>query len=72
VVDKLTRRETEVLRLMARGHKNTQIAKTLNVTEQTVKNHVRNIFSKLGVETRVAAVLYAINQDLESSDSPNL
>jgi len=71
-VDKLTRRETEVLRLMACGHTNVQIAEILNVTEQTVKNHARNIFSKLGAETRVAAVLHIINQDLENSDWPNL
>ncbi len=58
----LTKREVEVLQLMASGYKNEQIADELNITEQTVKNHVRSIFSKLGVESRVEAVLYAIKQ----------
>lgn len=54
---KLTRRETEVLRLMATGKTNTQIAQELFISEQTVKNHISNLFRKLGVETRVDAVL---------------
>jgi DNA-binding NarL/FixJ family response regulator len=54
----------EVLRLMANGSRNEEIAENLFVTVQTVKNHIRNIFRKLEVETRVEAVLYAINQGL--------
>ncbi len=69
-IDRLTKREVEVLRLMADGGKNSHIAETLSISEQTVKNYVRNIFSKLGVETRVEAVLYAIKQDLEDGDWP--
>lgn len=64
---KLTDREMDVLRLMAHGHKNSQIAKELVITKQTVKNHVTNIFRKLGVETRVEAVLYAISNGLVST-----
>ena len=60
----LTDREMEVLALMARGHKNEEIAEKLVITTQTVKNHVRSIFRKLGVKTRVEAVLYAINNKL--------
>jgi DNA-binding NarL/FixJ family response regulator len=60
LVEELTGRETEVLRLMAAGHRNERIAEALEITEQTVKNHVRSIFGKLGVETRVEAVLHAI------------
>lgn len=63
---KLTRRETEVLRLMAMGKTNSQIAQELFISEQTVKNHISNLFRKLGVETRVDAVLYAICYDLVS------
>lgn len=60
LVEELTEREGEVLRLMATGCRNDRIAHTLNISEQTVKNHVRSIFGKLGVETRVEAVLFAI------------
>jgi DNA-binding NarL/FixJ family response regulator len=57
---KLTSREVEVLNLMAKGHKNEEIAQILVITPSTVKNHVRHIFRKLGVDSRVEAVLYAI------------
>jgi len=63
---KLTEREIEVLGLMARGRKNDEIAETLVITTQTVKNYVRRIFRKLGVETRVDAVLYAIDQGIDT------
>ncbi|MBP8001067.1 MAG: response regulator transcription factor [Chloroflexi bacterium] len=63
---KLTRREEEVLQLMATGKSNGQIAQELYISEQTVKNHISNLFRKLGVETRVDAVLYAICYDLVS------
>ena len=66
---KLTDRELDVLRLMAHGHKNSDIARELVITKQTVKNHVTNIFRKLGVETRVEAVLYAISNGLVSTAS---
>lgn len=69
MISSLTERETEVLRLMAHGHKNSEIAQELFISEQTVKNHVSNIFSKLNVETRVEAVLYAIGEELVSVDS---
>lgn len=61
---KLTDREVEVLCLMSKGMRNDEIAASLVITTQTVKNHVRHIFRKLGVETRVDAVLYAIDQGL--------
>lgn len=64
----LTDRETDVLRLIANGYRNDQIAETLHITEQTVKNHIRNIFSKLNVQTRVEAALYAISQGLVSAE----
>jgi DNA-binding NarL/FixJ family response regulator len=69
LVEELTEREQEVLRLMATGCRNERIADTLDITEQTVKNHVRAIFGKLGVETRVEAVLYAISQGWVSPDA---
>lgn len=66
--EELTKREIEVLRLMAQGYRNNQIAEALHVTEQTVKNYIRNVFLKLGVETRVEAVLHAIHTGLVTED----
>jgi DNA-binding NarL/FixJ family response regulator len=57
--DPLTDRETEILRLMAGGYSNKEIAGSLGVAEGTVKNHVSNILSKLGVRDRTRAVLKA-------------
>ena len=57
--DPLTERETEILRLMAGGYSNKEIARALSVAEGTVKNHVSNILSKLGVRDRTRAVLKA-------------
>jgi NarL family two-component system response regulator LiaR len=64
----LTPRELDVLRAMATGVTNKEIADTLFISEQTVKNHASNIFAKLGVETRVEAVLYALRHGLVPSD----
>jgi DNA-binding NarL/FixJ family response regulator len=55
----LTVREIEIMRLMARGKNNHEIASTLVISEGTVKNHVTNIFSKLSVRDRTQAVLKA-------------
>ena len=57
--DPLTDRETEILRLMAGGYSNKEIANTLGVAEGTIKNHVSNILSKMGVRDRTRAVLKA-------------
>ena len=57
--DPLTQRETEILRLMASGFSNKEIAKSLEVAEGTVKNHVSSILSKMGLRDRTRAVLKA-------------
>jgi DNA-binding NarL/FixJ family response regulator len=57
--DPLTDREIEILRLMAGGYSNKEIANSLGVAEGTVKNHVSNILSKMGVRDRTRAVLKA-------------
>jgi len=61
--NKLSPREEEILKLMANGYRNDEIAEKLVITCQTVKNHVRSIFIKLNVDNRVEAVLYALNQN---------
>ena len=66
--DSLTGREMDVLKALAQGNTNSKIAETLNIGEQTVKNHMSQIFKKLGVETRVEAVLYAIRHGLASPE----
>jgi len=57
--DPLTEREIEILRLMAGGYSNKEIASSLGVAEGTIKNHVSNILSKMGVRDRTRAVLKA-------------
>jgi NarL family two-component system response regulator LiaR len=64
----LTERETDVLRLLAQGHSNKEIAQNLSISEQTVKTHVSHILDKLGVPSRTQAALYAIRTGLVSSD----
>jgi DNA-binding NarL/FixJ family response regulator len=65
-LDLLTDREHDVLRLMARGATNTEIAATLFVAEATVKTHVGSIFSKLGVRDRAAAIVFAYDHGVVS------
>ena len=62
----LTERETEVLKLMARGRANKQIATSLFIGETTVKAHVSRILAKLGVQSRTQAALHAVRTDLVS------
>lgn len=62
----LTERETEVLRLVAQGMGNKQIARMLEIGEKTVKTHVSNILAKLGVQSRTQAALYAVEIGLAS------
>jgi DNA-binding NarL/FixJ family response regulator len=64
VPESLTEREQEVLRLMASGISNREIADALLLSEGTVKNHISSIFSKLGVSDRTKAVLHAIVKGL--------
>ncbi len=61
---RLTERELEVLRLVARGHSNREIARMLFISENTVKNHVRNILEKLQLHSRMEAVMYAVRERL--------
>ncbi len=60
----LSEREAEVLRLVAAGKSNRQIAEELCLSEKTVANHLTNIFSKTGVDNRAAATAFAIRHGL--------
>lgn len=60
----LTGREIEVLSLVAQGQTSRQIGTLLFISENTVKNHIRNILDKLGLHSRSEAVLYAVREDL--------
>ncbi|HUS60590.1 MAG TPA: response regulator transcription factor [Acidimicrobiales bacterium] len=60
----LTNRELEVLKLVAKGMSNREIADQLYISENTVKNHVRNILEKLHLHSRMEAVIYAVKERL--------
>lgn len=62
----LTKRELEVLKLIASGAFNKEIASALNISERTVKNHVSNIFRKIGVSDRTQAAVFAIKNNIIS------
>jgi two-component system NarL family response regulator len=61
---KLTSRELEVLKLVAQGMSNKEIAAELYISENTVKNHVRNILEKLHLHSRMEAVVYAVREKI--------
>jgi predicted ATPase/DNA-binding CsgD family transcriptional regulator len=68
--DELTAREVEVLRLLAQGLSNSQMAERLVISHRTIHAHIRSIYSKLGLTSRVAATRYAIDHHLLSSALP--
>jgi DNA-binding NarL/FixJ family response regulator len=62
--DGLTAREVEILKLIATGQANKQIARRLDISEKTVRNHVSNMYEKLHIYDRSQAVLYAVRKGL--------
>jgi DNA-binding NarL/FixJ family response regulator len=60
----LSQREREIVQLVAQGFKNKEMAEKMFISEQTVKNHLHNIFDKLGVSDRLELALYAIHKGL--------
>ncbi len=67
----LTPRELSILRLMARGHTNQEIAQLTGVSLETVRSHVKNVLQKLGQPNRTRAVVYALQSGLVSLDPPD-
>jgi DNA-binding NarL/FixJ family response regulator len=61
---RLSNREREIVALVAQGFKNKEIAERMFISEQTVKNHLHNIFDKLGVSDRLELALYAIHRNI--------
>jgi two-component system, NarL family, response regulator LiaR len=61
-LEQLSEREIDVLRLIANGMENAEIADALNISPRTAKNHVSNILAKLGLPSRVQAAVYAVRQ----------
>jgi NarL family two-component system response regulator LiaR len=72
IPDPLTEREVEVLRLVALGQSNREIAARLTISEATVRTHVSNILSKLHLARRTQAALYALREGLASLDDPDV
>lgn len=68
-LEELTPREREILRLIARGASNQEIAKTLFITEGTVKNHVTNILGRLNLRDRTQAAILANSCGLHLEDT---
>lgn len=68
-IDTLTERETEVLRLIAIGMANKEIAQKLQLSEKTIKTHVSIVLAKLGIQSRTQAAIYAVQSGLTSSTS---
>jgi len=62
----LSNREREIVALVAQGYKNKEMAEKMFISEQTVKNHLHNIFDKLGVSDRLELALYAIHKGLHT------
>jgi DNA-binding NarL/FixJ family response regulator len=62
----LSQREREIVALVAQGFKNKEMAEKMFISEQTVKNHLHNIFDKLGVSDRLELALYAIHNNLHT------
>jgi DNA-binding NarL/FixJ family response regulator len=62
----LSQREREIVVLVAQGFKNKEMAEKMFISEQTVKNHLHNIFDKLGVSDRLELALYAIHKNIHT------
>jgi two-component system, NarL family, nitrate/nitrite response regulator NarL len=67
----LTRREVEIMTKIANGSSNREVGQEFSISERTVKHHLTNIFSKVGVSSRLQLALFAVNHHLMSSPPPS-
>jgi len=65
---RLTKRESDVLALLVKGHSNKEMAEAMFISEKTVKNHLTSIFRKLGVKDRTQAAVYALKNNIVSDE----
>lgn len=65
---RLTKRESDVLALLVKGHSNKEMAEAMFISEKTVKNHLTSIFRKLGVKDRTQAAVYALKNNIVNDD----
>jgi NarL family two-component system response regulator LiaR len=68
ITPNLTERELEVIKALAQGKSNKEIAQTLGISEKTVRNHASNIYNKLHIFDRTQAVIYAIRRGIVGLD----
>jgi DNA-binding NarL/FixJ family response regulator len=68
----LTRREVDIITKIANGRSNKEVGEEFAISERTVKHHLTNIFSKVGVSSRLQLALFAVNQQLMSGPAPSL
>ncbi len=68
----LTRREVEIMTKIANGSSNRQVGQDFSISERTVKHHLTNIFTKIGVSSRFQLALFAVNHHLMNSTGPSL
>ncbi len=66
---RLTKREKDVLTLLVKGHTNKEMAEAMFISEKTVKNHLTNIFRKLGVKDRTQAAVYCLKNNIVSDEA---
>jgi DNA-binding NarL/FixJ family response regulator len=64
LIELLTPREQEILALVAKGETNRQIAAALNIAENTVKNHIKNLLEKLSLDNRVQLAAFAVKNEM--------
>jgi two-component system, NarL family, nitrate/nitrite response regulator NarL len=68
----LTRREVDIMTMIANGHSNKEVGQEFSISERTVKHHLTNIFGKVGVASRLQLALFAVNHHVRGNPTPSL